>query len=235
MSILNSFSSGGIRPITGLVRSASVLRPGDVAAGQGAGGGGGGGGDLFDDFESYVTGSLPTEWGTEYGDHVWTVESYNSSNRLRANGVSLWGLCFWDEAGSVEDFDLTFQTNISGDSNSSGIAVRAEKGEYDTSDRYQVWTSPGQNKVSLGKKVSGVWTTLTDYPVSVSSGTWYFIRFQIIGTAIKIGFGTTRALAHASWIIELTDSSLSAGNIAALFYWGNPGAGYFDDFELSIL
>ena len=169
------------------------------AGSAGAAGSGGGGALLFsDDFETGAAKSWTTSGGTwavtQDGSHVYAQQASGtgSSVLLSAAGSTTWT----DQIIEVRVKVLSF-----GGSSSSYFA--AIYGRFTGADYYAlVLRSDGKLAIRKDKSTLG-----SAVDAGIVAGTWYTLRFEIVGTTLK---------AYVDGVLKdsETDATLSAGGIA---------------------
>lgn len=66
-------------------------------------------------------------------------------------------------------------------------------------------------KVVIGKDASGTFTTLTSASFTYANGTFFWLRFNLVGTALKLKVWQSGTAEPGSFTISTTDSSISSG------------------------
>lgn len=107
--------------------------------------------------------------------------------------------------------DVAASALATGASLFAGPLVRA----VDNNNHYAArlnFTTAAAISLSIRKRVAGVETEIGLFasPLAHVAGTFYRVRFQVIGTALKAKVWATTAYEPAQWQIEVTDSALTA-------------------------
>lgn len=186
---------------------------------------------LVDDFESYATGSLPAEWEAFLGSAPATVESLGGSKVLQiaGSGGATARSVRWLDAGQEADRDVAVKVRAT---TSAGtlLAVNARI----TGDTTYYWADIiDGTTVRLGKTVASASTTLDDAAFTWSADTWYWIRLQVVGTAIRAKVWAASGSEPSTWTLEVTDSDITAaGYVGVRGSYTTGTTWYFDDVTL---
>ena len=98
------------------------------------------------------------------------------------------------------------RTSAAGTNNWFGLATRFR----DASNYYYV-TLRNNNTVALRKLVSGAITELDSVPLTITTGTWYRVRFEAVGNQLRVYINDVLRL-------EATDASHATGRYGAVMY-----------------
>ena len=98
-----------------------------------------------------------------------------------------------------------------------GVAGRVT----DTANYYYITVRNG-NRISLRELVNNAITELDFAPMTVSTGTWYSLRLEIVGDRLK-------GYVDDVVVLEATDSTFSHGKSGLMTYKTNAS---FDDFSM---
>jgi hypothetical protein len=79
----------------------------------------------------------------------------------------------------------------------------------DGNDWYKAYID-GKNLI-VQKKVNGATTILGSVPFTATAGTSYTLRFRVVGTTLYARVWQTGTTEPTSWMIMVTDTSLSSG------------------------
>lgn len=66
-------------------------------------------------------------------------------------------------------------------------------------------------KALIGKDVSGTFTTINSVAFSYSTSNFYWLRFNLVGTNLKLKIWQDGTGEPGSWTVTTTDASLSSG------------------------
>jgi hypothetical protein len=193
------------------------------------------GGGTTDNFEGYATGSLPTEWGTDWGDHTWTVEEESSNNVLESLSGSSTAFCLWDDFGTIADVEeVTCRGRLASGLNAMRLCARVS-GSSGSEYLYMAEINTAANQFNLRKIVNGSYTTLATTSQSFAAATWYYLRLSVVGDLVRASWGATLNDAEASWVHEETDTSVTvAGKIAVSYGAGGSSQEcWFDDLRVT--
>jgi hypothetical protein len=105
-----------------------------------------------------------------------------------------------------------------------GPVVRA----VDNNNLYQArleFTTAAGIVLTVRKRVAGTETQLGTYtsPLAHTAGTFYRVRFQVIGSALKAKVWAASGSEPAGWHIEATDTAISAPNKLGIRAFRNTG------------
>lgn len=92
-------------------------------------------------------------------------------------------------------------------------------------------TNGGDTSLKIRKSVSGSASTISSAAFSVSNGTTYGFRFQVIGTALKGRIWNTSSAEPGTWDISVTDSSVTAAGYIGIAVEPGDAAGNYVDFD----
>ena len=130
----------------------------------------------------------------------------STGSDAKAQAGSAWG----DQAFQARVKPLAFS---SGSGRLSGIIGRAQS----MTNYYYLALGPAQ--VILGKRTSGGYVTLASAPATVSTGTWYTLRFEAFG-------GSLRGYLNGALAVTASDSAFATGKIGLTTYYSSAS---FDD------
>jgi parallel beta-helix repeat protein len=150
-----------------------------------------------DNFESYATGSAPGGGWTVSGG-TWTVIADGTKVTKQTSTATTY---LYNGTSSWTNYAISARVKSGASGYLNGIAGRYK----DTNNFYVLALQNGT--VVLKKKVSGSWTTLASTSFSFSTSTFYTLKLEMNGTALKGYVDGTQKLTA-------TDSSLSSGKIA---------------------
>lgn len=140
----------------------------------------------------------------------------------------------WDALGSQTNVEvLTLVIHESSDA-SSGRGFRVflrGSGSTGTESAYYVEADQTNHRIELFKVVAGVVTSLGVTGGFYQPSTWFWVRLQAIGTAIKAKIWRKGETEPGAWTIEATDSSIAGAGWAG---WQSlSGTGYLDQIGAS--
>jgi hypothetical protein len=97
-------------------------------------------------------------------------------------------------------------TGAAGTNNWFGLATR-----FRDANNYYYVTLRNNNTVSLRRLVSGAITELDSAPLTITTGTWYRLRFEAVGNLLRVYINDVLRL-------EATDASHASGRYGAVMY-----------------
>jgi hypothetical protein len=141
-----------------------------------------------------------TGWSTSGGS--WSVVA-DGSQVYRQGSASSEARSF---AGSTSWTDQTAEARVkplvfNGSGRYAAVLARVQ-----SSSNYYYLALTNGNRVELGKRVSGANTTITSASFTVATGTWYSLRLEASGTAL-------RGFVNGAQVLSATDSSFASGRI----------------------
>ncbi|MBC2903135.1 hypothetical protein [Streptomyces cupreus] len=171
---------------------------------------------LYDTFTRSVTDS----WGTSDSGHTWLLTGTAADYDI----TGTYGTQTNPSAGSAHiaritapSADSDFVVDIATGATATGAALVAGPVSRCTgnSNFYTVriaFNTSGTITMILQKRVSSVDTTLASYtaPYTHAAGTFYRVRLQTIGSAVKGKFWRVGDLEPGAWQMEATDTALTA-------------------------
>jgi hypothetical protein len=169
------------------------------------------------DFYSETVGNAPSGW-TER----WTVAS--GTVTIRADGVigknslevvragsSKYGASIDAIGTSEDDCEVLALVEITTNNNFYTRIYARGSGAAASESAYFSHLNVGDDLIGLHKYVAGVSTNIQTAAKTINTGTWYYMRFRIVGTALKLKVWEKGASEPAAWDIEATDADLATG------------------------
>lgn len=194
---------------------------------------------ITEDFESYGLGTIPSgEWGTLWGNHTMSIADMAGNNVLKFLSGTSSAFIQWLGGGSNKNVDEVYCRAHLASGTSIRLMGRVSGPNNGAMYCYIAELNDSSNEFTLRKVVNGSWAYLGQQAgQTISSGTWYWIRMSMMGTAIKASWGTTLEAAQAGWVHEVSNGEVpDAGKIGCSF--GASGASqyaFFDDFTKIVL
>jgi len=181
----------------------------------------------------YGTGSQPPDWTARWGavdspeDALFTVESDSSGfsfgdQVLQIDYISsAYSALSWDDAGVSGDFDTKIRVRWMAEnvlSYGTGLVLRGS-GTEDDETGYVVAGYPYNDEILLWKIDGGAKSDLGSckVPQGLVVGKWYWIRFQVTGTNLKVKVWRDDEGEPASWDIEETDATIGGTGWVGVF------------------
>ena len=184
-------------------------------------------GDLFTDFSEYTEDEFPSDW----------VNINNASNWVVTSGILTSGLTSdndranWDVGeGALSDIEVLAKMRTSNNASTNRLRVfaRSNMGEGFTTagvDTYYAGLRAG-TRVEIAKLVNGSFSQVaSNLSFSYLANTWYWMRFRLEGTSLKVKVWADGETEPEAWTVETTDSSHSSG------YVGFGGAAHKHEFD----
>lgn len=166
--------------------------------------------DGISDFTEIPTSSGQTApaWSVVNTDQVQATSASSHSEAL------VWGDI--DDDGGRADFEILGQVYI----DSSSTTQRWYTGRMSTSGSSRTGYAMRlrTTNISIYSFNAATFTSIADTSVSISSGTWVWVRFRVNGTAVKVKQWTGAVGSEpGTWDIDTTDSTYStAGHVGLL-------------------
>lgn len=176
-------------------------------------------------FAEYTTGAQPSDWTERWhtGDASATVELSGASvygGRFLHIDHSAAGryLLSWDDLDNSDDIEvLALQRWAASGVASAIMGVTARASGSDGSENgYIVYFEDDDNTVLLRKYISGAVTTINSFSHTLSDDEWYWIRFRVSGSSLKVKVWDEGTTEPASWDLEETDSSITGSGWAGV-------------------
>lgn len=164
---------------------------------------------VAEDFEDSVAGGFSTSGGS------WSIvtdgsKTYEQGSTAAADAWSLHSSSWTDQVVEVSVKPLAF--------NGTNRPVSVYARFTDSNNHYYV-ALRSNNTIELKKKVGGTVTTLQSTGLTVSTGAWYDVRLEAVGTTLK-------AYVNGNLLLTATDSDLASGTVAVGSY---AASARFDD------
>ncbi|MCD7440228.1 hypothetical protein K4B79_18615 [Streptomyces lincolnensis] len=193
--------------------------------------------------------TVASGWGNAGSGQAWTVvgaaadyavgSGYGSATQP-STGIAHLTLAPAPSADIDLYVDVASSVLASGASLFAGPIVRAVDNNNHYAVRVDFTTSAGV-AITVRKRVAGVETQLGTFTSGLThvAGTFYRVRFQAYGTALKAKVWLASAVEPVAWQIEVTDSSLTAAANVGTRSFANTGSTpvnpqlRFDNFRLA--
>jgi hypothetical protein len=200
----------------------------------------------FTDFTEYAdTADLNTEWDSDVWDRtslfvvdLQSTEGKDGGPAMRSRYTSSPGsfartAIKWDgPVPDTADVEIVcrFRSNA-GTSENNRIAALA-RGSGTTANGATGYLGPYfRGNIRIASYSGGSFATHATISGTLSSSTWYWMRFQLIGTALKVRRWADGDTEPGTWDIEVTNSRISAAGWVGLFHAGSgPSITYYDRF-----
>jgi len=151
---------------------------------------------LFEDFEDSVANGFTTSGGT------WSIATdgmkvYRQSSTTVADAWSFHNTSWTDPIFHVDVKPIAF--------NGTNRHVSIYARWLDSNNHYY-FALRSSNTIELKKKVGGTVTTLQSAAFTVATGTWYTLKLEVVGNALK-------AYINGQLKLSATDTTLASGKI----------------------
>lgn len=191
------------------------------------------------DFSEYTLDTNLSDWTVQWGDSAdISYKARSNSNPYRVSEKKLEfvdtgsdgrKVVTWDDVGSVADIDILAKIKMGSVIGTSAVRIYARVSGSDTTENcyfVQVLsTSFGIHKYVAGTSLS---VDFVDFNLSANDEFW--VRFSLVGTALKAKIWEKDSVEPDDWTIEVTDSSLSSG-LVGLGHYESTLTFYCDYFE----
>ncbi len=173
-------------------------------------------------------------WDIQYGGNKWNIVDFEGENVLRHYSTAQTrDVLIATNLGVLMDADIYCDVYITGTGTSGkrpSIATRIG-GTVGSETLYTFQARARDNKIQIGKYVSGTFTELAYSSFNYKANTWYTIRALTEGNNLKFKIWERGQVEPSSWNLETTDNSIPSGYVGLFDFDGN-GNSYFDNFEL---
>jgi hypothetical protein len=149
-------------------------------------------------------------WGTSSGGQTWTTPRGSGTFSITSNeGVNSSNSSSFSVArigsGTATSTEVLVRLNPADTTSDIGCIARF----VDSNNFYYGVLVGGVARI--GKDVSGSFSTLASTSVTYSNGNFYWLRFNLISTNLKLKFWNDGSVEPTSWTVTTTDASLSSG------------------------
>jgi hypothetical protein len=176
---------------------------------------------INDTFAADTIGALPAGWTAYQGTGAFQVASIDSQNAVRSSHAPTTDFAIQRTAPTVADLDVYLDINSASSANDVCVWLRVV-GPWATRTGYQISFHWATNTIQLDRRVSGSNTSLASPSFTWAINTWYTVRVQISGTAIKARAWVRGTAEPSTWTLNTTDSVITAaGNLCISTYYGN--------------
>lgn len=177
--------------------------------------------------------TVASGWGTADSGQAWTVTGAAADYAVSAGygsatnpttGIAHLALVTAPSADVDLYTDVATDQLATGSSLLSGPVVRAVDNNNHYAARVE-FTTAGAVVLTLRKRVAGVETVLGTYtsPLVHTAGTFYRVRFQVIGSALKARVWAATGTEPGVWHAEATDTAITAANKLGIRCFRNTG------------
>jgi hypothetical protein len=191
---------------------------------------------LVTDFREYSTGSNLdaqgwTETGDASGNMTWDIQDNNDSlsgRRLLADKTSSSSTRFitWDYVGTQGTVQILARLKIVEFANTTGFLVA----RLTDNNNYYICLPRdlATDVLEIGEETGGTQSAVANTAFTWNTTDWFWVRFQLNGTALKAKAWTYGDAEPGTWTVETTDNSHSTGKVG--FATFNVTGNYLCDF-----
>lgn len=155
-------------------------------------------------------------WGTSTDGQTYSISLGSGTLALTSNELTLTAstTATYVRLGSNSSADAEILCRMSvNNTSSNGIGIFLRQTASNTSYRCRFNPSTPSQGFALGKIVAGTLTTIVTSTFTMSTSTFYYIRFRVQGTNLYGKFWASGSAEPAAWGLTTTDSSITgAGN-----------------------
>lgn len=167
------------------------------------------------DFSEYVTGNQPNDWTARWvvANVTYTVEAAAEACAMGKklyidNNAAARHLISCDDMDGAVDVDIIALVKTSVLASGIRICARASGA---AGSEYSYVVAITATDVNLFKYVNGVSTGIGTVNVTLSTSGYYWIRFKLSGTSLKVKLWEYDQVEPYHWILDDTDSDISSG------------------------
>lgn len=172
---------------------------------------------LFSEYPNGAPADWTDFWGT--GDFTATVESNAAGDIDFGTKWLKWegsaddrSVLTWDDLGNMSDACMVTKIRTAAAVAGNGVWVFLRvSGTAGNENAY--YCLFGSSSLYVRKRVGGADTTLDTIGLALAANTEYWIKFQAIGTAIKVKVWPADAVEPNDWLSEQTDAAIASGAV----------------------
>lgn len=166
------------------------------------------------DFSEYSTGSQPSDWTEELNVTDGTINVRNDGD-VGVNCLeiahSTGGRYFtsWDDPGDDDDVEILAKVRITASYDHAGRLVIRGAGSDGNEECYFAGIQPTVDTIFI-HKYTPTSTSVGSTSKTIATNTWYWVRFRVNGSDLKLKVWEDGTAEPGSWDIEETDTDISA-------------------------
>lgn len=186
--------------------------------------------------DTFQRANVVSGWGTATDGNAWTIQSGNSQSVTSDEGVisgstsstfaTLGAALTSVDAEGLVRWDVGALTSGS----NAGILLRWTN----SSNHWLARWSEGSG-LQVMVKVSGTYTTLGTTAVTVTAGTFYWLRFRAQGTTISVKHWQDGTTEPSGWTAQYTNSSQNVAGMAGLYGYAASTTLNYDTYSVNDL
>lgn len=175
----------------------------------------------WDDFGTYAAGTQPTGWGLVWHSVSWLAQTDATA---QFGGKALvktgsWGGFLWNAPSNDAqraDVEITARWKVDSFSNLAlGLMARGSAPSNQYNGYFAGYDAFGHPRIY--KYVNSALTEIGLFNgFAHTTGTWYRVRFQVVGTTLRAKWWDDGAAEPGAWTIEVTDSSHTAAGFVGV-------------------
>lgn len=174
------------------------------------------------DFSGYTTGVQPSDWSSQWGGStIFTVEEDVGAEggKWLKDATTNFGNKFlrWDEIAATDDIVLLakVQADDAGATQSANVlVVRGSGGASDPKAYTAELRNDTSKKFRIGRfNGSTSYSVLADTAFAWVANTWYWIKFEAVGTTIRAKIWEDGDPEPGSWTLSTTDANIASGRV----------------------
>jgi hypothetical protein len=179
------------------------------------------------DFSEYaVSSSRPEGWSKIAGSTSPVAAPWGIKERADSTGGKIlyhpagdgWEWIGWDAPPVGTDMEVVARVRSPSTSDSMGVLVRASQGNA-----YGLIANPSSNWLRIFRIVNDVPTQIANLNISVSSSTWYWLRFRASGSLITGRIWAAGGSEPSSWSVQAMDGTVGSGRVGVGPWPSSPG------------
>ena len=186
-------------------------------------------------FSEYTTDQAPNDWTERFRTASGAIVVRNDGDiggKCLEISAGIYGSRYaasWNDLRSPEDIEILAKARVVSTYSQVAffLAARGSGGDG-TENYYMAQITPSLNKIEITEFVNGAANSLSSVAFTCSTGVWYWMRFQLIGTALKLRVWADGDAEPDTWQCEVADSSHTVG-WAGLGIYPNSATTYYCD------
>jgi len=188
----------------------------------------------FTNFSEYTSDQQPSDWTIRGSTSpTWVVKddaTATGGKVLNHSATSsLYSFLTWDDVGVTSDTEIVARIGI-GTKVSAFLSFLTLRCNGDASDHYSAIVHGG-GYLYLYRYKSGVGTHLAGTTIALNANSYFWVRFRVNGTSLKIRYWIDGATEPSTWDIQYIDNStnkISTGNSGVGWYYNGYQPHNFD-------
>ena len=169
--------------------------------------------------DTFAGRTVASGWGTASDGNVWTTNAGDGQSVAAGEGIiNGSSASTFNTLGAAlsADTNIAVRWSINDSSSTHGILTR-----FQSTNQYYLARYDGAGHIAFFKNVGGTKTTVTSVAFTPTSGTFYWLRFVVQGSAIQIRHWADGSSEPSTWDINTTDTSITAAGKVGLYGFNN--------------